>query len=39
MSDFREFLEEQLKDEEFKKEWDAIEGEYKIIECGDKYNI
>ncbi|MBQ2707836.1 MAG: helix-turn-helix transcriptional regulator [Clostridia bacterium] len=28
---FRETLNEQLKDPEFKKEWDALEPEYQII--------
>lgn len=31
MSDFREFLNEQLKDDEFKKEWDNSEFEYDLI--------
>lgn len=29
--DFREFLNEQLKDLDFKKEWDALEPEYQIV--------
>jgi len=28
MSDFREFLDKQLQDPEFKKEWDALEPEF-----------
>jgi predicted transcriptional regulator len=32
MSEFQEHLKEQLKDEEFKKEWDKLELRYKIIE-------
>ena len=32
MSEFQEFLQEQLKDEAFKKEWDKLELRYKIIE-------
>ena len=31
MSDFREFLDKQLQDPEFKKEWDALEPEFAII--------
>ena len=31
MSDFRKHLEESLKDEEFKKEWEKLEPKYKII--------
>ena len=31
--EFREFLEEQLKDPEFKKEYDALQPEYEIIEA------
>ncbi len=30
---FRETLNEQLKDPEFKKEWDALEPEYQIIKA------
>ena len=33
MSDFREFLEEQLQDPEFKKEWDALEPEFAIVQA------
>lgn len=32
MDDFDRHLKECLKDEEFKKEWDALENEYKVIE-------
>ena len=32
MSEFHEFLQEQLKDEVFKKEWDKLELRYTIIE-------
>ncbi len=31
MSEFREFLNEQLQDEEFKKEWDDIQPEMDVI--------
>ena len=31
MSDFRKHLEESLKDEEFKKEWDNLELRYAVI--------
>jgi transcriptional regulator with XRE-family HTH domain len=31
MSDFSKYLNEQLKDPEFKAEWDALEPEYQII--------
>ncbi len=31
MSDFRKHLNEKLKDEEFKKEWDKLEPKYKTI--------
>jgi len=31
MSEFREFLEEQLLDPEFRKEWDALEPEFAIV--------
>lgn len=31
MSEFKEFLNEQLKNEEFKKEWDEIQPEMDII--------
>lgn len=30
MSDFRKYLDEQLKDEEFKKEWEDSECEYQV---------
>ena len=30
MSDFRNYLDEQLKDEEFKKEWDNSKNEYDL---------
>jgi len=33
MSDFREFLDKQLQDPEFKKEWDALEPEFAIIQA------
>jgi len=33
MSDFRNFLEKQLQDPEFKKEWDALEPEFAIIQA------
>ena len=33
MSDFREFLEEQLQDPEFKKEWDELEPEFAIVQA------
>ncbi len=33
MDDFDLYLEEQLKDEEFKKEWDALEPEFAIIQA------
>ena len=33
MSTFREFLDEQLKDPEFKAEWDALEPEFAIIQA------
>lgn len=32
MDDFDRHLKECLKDAEFKKEWDALENEYKVIE-------
>lgn len=32
MDDFSRFLKEQLKDEEFKREWDKLELRYKVIE-------
>ena len=31
MSDFREYLDEQLKDEEFEKEWQESEPEYSLV--------
>lgn len=31
MSDFRNYLDEQLKDEEFKKEWEDSELEYNLL--------
>ncbi|MBR5914353.1 MAG: XRE family transcriptional regulator [Selenomonadaceae bacterium] len=31
MRNFRDFLTEELKDPEFKKEWDALEDEFKMI--------
>ena len=31
MSDFRKHLEEELKDPNFKKEWDKLEPKYKTI--------
>lgn len=33
MSDFQEYLAEQLQDEEFKKEYDALEPEFAIIQA------
>ena len=33
MSEFREFLNEQLQDPEFKKEWDALEPEFAIVKA------
>ena len=33
MSDFREYLNEQLKNPEFKKEWDALEPEFNMIQA------
>ena len=33
MSDFREFLDMQLQDPEFKKEWDTLEPEFAIIQA------
>ena len=32
MSEFREFLDEQLQDPEFRKEWDALEPEFAIVQ-------
>lgn len=31
--DFQKYLDEQLKDPEFKKEWDALEPEFAIIQA------
>ena len=31
MSDFRDYLNEQLKDPEFRAEWDALEPEFQIV--------
>ena len=33
MSEFREFLNEQLKNPEFRSEWDALEPEFVIIQA------
>lgn len=33
MSDFRNYLNEQLKDSEFKKEWDNLEPEFNIMQA------
>lgn len=33
MSDFREHLNQQLKNPEFKKEWDALEPEFNMIQA------
>ena len=33
MSEFREFLEEQLQNPEFRKEWDALEPEFAIVQA------
>jgi len=33
MSEFKEFLDEQLKDPEFRAEWDALEPEFAIIQA------
>lgn len=33
MSDFRKYLDEQLKDPEFKKEWDALQPEYAVVQA------
>ncbi|UFS63637.1 helix-turn-helix transcriptional regulator [Sulfurimonas sp. HSL-3221] len=32
MSEFQDFLKEQLKDEKFKAEWDRLELRYRVIE-------
>jgi transcriptional regulator with XRE-family HTH domain len=33
MSEFREFLEEQLQNPEFRREWDALEPEFAIVQA------
>lgn len=33
MDDFEKFLQEQLKDEEFRKEWEALNPEYTIMKA------
>ena len=33
MSEFREFLDEQLQNPEFKEEWDALEPEFTIVQA------
>jgi len=33
MSTFREFLDEQLQDPEFRAEWDALEPEFAIVQA------
>ncbi|HHV13776.1 MAG TPA: helix-turn-helix transcriptional regulator [Clostridiales bacterium] len=33
MSDFRNYLSEQLEDTEFKKEWDSLEPDYNTIQA------
>ncbi len=33
MSDFRNYLNEQLKDPDFRKEWDALEPEFNTIQA------
>lgn len=33
MSDFREYLNEQLQDDAFRKEWDDLEPEYNMIQA------
>lgn len=33
MSDFKNYLNEQMKDDEFKKEWDDLEPEYNMIQA------
>ena len=33
MSNFNEFLAEQMKDPEFKAEWDALDPEFTVIEA------
>lgn len=43
MSDFRNFLNQQLEDEEFRKEWEALQPEYNtmraMIEARKKNNL
>lgn len=39
MSDFQKYLEEQLKDPAFKKEYDALEPEFKFYELLQKARI
>ncbi len=43
MSDFRDYLNKRLEDEEFRKEWEALEPEYNtiraIIEARRKNNL
>lgn len=33
MSDFREYLEKQLQNPEFKAEWDSLEPEYNMMQA------
>ena len=33
MTDYRDFLNEQLRDENFKKEYDALEAEFSVIQA------
>ena len=33
MTNYKDFLNEQLRDEEFKKEYDALEAEFSIIQA------
>ena len=33
MDDFTRLLNESLKDPEFRKEWDALEGEYQVMKA------
>jgi len=33
MSEFKEFLDEQLQDPEFRKEWNALEPEFAIVQA------
>ncbi len=33
MTNYKDYLNEQLRDEDFKKEWDAIEPEFAIIQA------